>query len=91
MKLDKTLIRQMVMASHGDAIRELLLTENDIKTVTLVGHKGMTTREVADFYECSIQMATNTLKRLYFRGYLTRYEANDPTGGIYHFYKRAVI
>lgn len=82
-------IRQMIM-SDPEKVRELLLTNaarNAVMTVAQNGDAGVTAAEWARRFDDSIQSASQKLKSLWSKGYLTREEMVSPSGGIHHLYK----
>lgn len=82
-------IRQMIL-SNPEKVRELLLTDaalNIVMTVAQNGDAGVTAAEWARRFNDSIQSASQKLKNLWIKGYLTREEMDSPSGGIHHLYK----
>jgi predicted transcriptional regulator len=82
-------IRQMIL-SNPEKVRELLLTNaarNILMTVAQDGDAGVTAAEWVRRFDDSIQSASQKLKSLWGKGYLTREEMASPSGGIHHLYK----
>lgn len=70
-------------------VKRLMLTDHHVRIINSAG-KGITSSELADKFNISIQGASGVLTRLYRSGYLERANAGDPTGGNLYIYKARI-
>jgi predicted transcriptional regulator len=88
MKID---IRNFILDNISE-IKKMILTEKQMNLVQAVierdKYHGMKTSafDVSVETETSIQNASTRLKNLYDKGWLSRVEREDPSGGIYFAY-----
>ncbi len=61
--------------------RELSLSKRQVELVTYLKDKSVTSRDIADKCEICVQNASQQLNNLFRKGYLTREEIEDKTGG----------
>jgi len=86
-KQDEDFIRKMVLCDEGAFIRTLILTEDQVKLVFIVQRNGsLTSSELAQVKDISVQSAYARLNRLYLSGYLNMIERSAATGGYERIY-----
>jgi len=75
-------IEIMKMAFNNyEKLRELSISKRQFELVTLLEHVEITSRGVANHYSICVQNASQQLNNLFRKGYLTRVEIEDKTGG----------
>jgi len=74
-------IRVAAIKGNSKQIRDLLLNKNQMKILKLIGAGEMTSRELADHLDTSVQNANMKLEKLRKKGYLSREMGFDPSGG----------
>jgi len=75
-------IEIMRMAFNNYAkLRELSISKRQFELVSYLERTQATSRDVADMYNICVQNASQQLKNLFSKGYLTRVEIEDKTGG----------
>jgi predicted transcriptional regulator len=62
-------------------LRELSISKRQFELIQYLHGKKATSRDIADQYDICVQNASQQLKNLFSKGYLTREEINDKTGG----------
>jgi predicted transcriptional regulator len=77
----KATIRKQVLMGNTEDIRKLLLNVDQIALLSLIGNNTIKARGLADLHEISIQSASGRLSKLHTKGYLTRENVSDPSGG----------
>lgn len=91
MQHDKQLIQRFL--ESPDSIRNLVITNNQVAIVKHVrdcGLPNICARELAELKNISVQNASIQLSKLWLRGWLTRHQLTDETGGIYYRYSAAI-
>ena len=80
-------LRSLVLRDRS-AAKALILTPSLIKTVRMIQDtpKGITAREPSEMLGISVQGPSLRLNSLWKKGYLTREQENDTSGGIYYRY-----
>ena len=75
-------LRKLIF-SNLTLVKELLLTQNDLKIISFVsGKANATPSDVAKHESVSVNNASTKLKKLFEQGYLTRSESKSSSGGI---------
>lgn len=81
-------IRAACIGGMSDSIRSVLLTSHQLEVLTWVINIGTgTTSRLASHLGCSEPAASNALHTLYAKGYLSRNDRPDPTGGRFFVYE----
>jgi predicted transcriptional regulator len=83
-------IRRYILL-HPEAARELLLSKRQAAIILSAAVSPVTTSILAKRYDTSVQSAFSTLEKCRSKGYLTREQKDDPTGGKYFLYKACTI
>jgi DNA-binding CsgD family transcriptional regulator len=83
-------IRQLVVSMDPKYIKKLLLTRHQLKILNFIEDE-MTSAELAGLLSTSIQNASQHLRWLSQKGYLTCDDKVSKTGGYYHVYTRVVL
>lgn len=90
---DKKLMRLMV--DCPGVIRRIYLSESQLELFRLVRSAdeslGVTTNWISDYMDISIQSANGRLVELMNKGYLTRVNQGDPTGGKEYVYRSVAL
>lgn len=76
---------------HPEAARELMVSRRQAAIILSAAVHPVTTAIVAARYKTSVQSAFSTLETCRRKGYLTREQKDDPTGGKYFEYKACTI
>ena len=79
-------IRRYILL-HPEAARELLVSKRQAAIILSAAVSPVTTAIVARRYETSVESAFGTLEKCRAKGYLTREQQDDPTGGKFFLYK----
>lgn len=89
MKEDK--LRKIILSNHG-ALKHLILKDSQLPNLILIpfDDPGMTSSKFAFLLGVSVQNASQKLRILYGKGYLSREEVPSGTGGIEFVYKRRI-
>jgi predicted transcriptional regulator len=74
---------------HPQAARELIVSKRQAEIILSAGVSPVTTAIIAKRYDTSVQSAFSTLEKCRSKGYLTREQKDDPTGGKYYEYSQA--
>ena len=84
---EKTVMTHML--SIPDLIRKKQLSDAQINLVRYIQSKdlGLTTLRLSDYYEITTQAASTRLKALWLKGYLSRSNIGDDTGGTVYRYR----
>lgn len=83
-------IRQFFV-THPTQARDMLLSERQAHVVQAARLRPATSASVAKRYDCSVQAASSLLEKCRAKGYLTRTQKIDPTGGIYFEYSYCTL
>jgi predicted transcriptional regulator len=83
-------IRRYILL-HPETARELLLSKRQAAIVLSAAVSPVTTAIIAKRYDTSVQSAFATLEKCRSKGYLTREQKDDPTGGKFFLYKACAI
>jgi predicted transcriptional regulator len=83
-------IRRYILL-HPETARELLLSKRQAAIVLSAAVSPVTTAIIAKRYDTSVQSAFATLEKCRSKGYLTREQKDDPTGGKFFLYKACTI
>lgn len=62
-------------------LRELSISKRQFEIISRLNGKFATSRDISEHYDICVQNASQQLKNLFSKGYLTRVEIDDPTGG----------
>lgn len=62
-------------------LRELSISKRQFELISHLKRTQATSRDIADMYGICTQNASQQLKNLFSKGYLTRVEIEDKTGG----------
>ncbi len=81
------------MVQQPEVVRDLLLTENQLRTLEDVKYANMqmSSSTLADIQSISVPCASVKLRKLWSKGYLARRQQMDSTGGIYYAYTYCLI
>lgn len=82
-------IRVLIICRLDD-VKKLILSSRAVDIVSWIGDKEVTSSDLAEKYSISVASASAQLARLYLKGYVSRVETTDPTGGYLYAYKSAV-
>ena len=88
---DKKLMRLFI--NCPDYVRRVVITDNQIRIIKAIrnsGENSITTKMLSVMWGISLQSASAQLTKLWQRGYLTRCEIIDQTGGIIYRYKSII-
>lgn len=78
---------RLLMKTYPEFMRNIRLTEGEIKILDIVKSSNrITAPELAHAISVSLQNAGAKLKKLFDKGYLSREQEADPTGGIIYIY-----
>lgn len=78
----KSKIRREVMKGNSSIIKEILLSEEELKLVNYLTINGnTTTHDLTVLHNISSQNASSKLNKLYQKGYLNRRERTAASGG----------
>jgi predicted transcriptional regulator len=83
-------IRRYILL-HPETAREMMLSRRQAAIVLSAAVYPVTTAIIAKRYNTSVQSAFATLEKCRSKGYLTREQKDDPTGGKYFLYKPCVM
>jgi predicted transcriptional regulator len=83
-------IRRYILL-HPEAARELLVSKRQAAIILSAAVSPVTTAIIAKRYDTSVQSAFATLEKCRSKGYLTREQKDDPTGGKFFLYKACTI
>ena len=67
--------------NNYEKLRELSISKRQFKLIHHLNGLSATSRDVANHYDICVQNASQQLKNLFTKGYLTRVEIDDKTGG----------
>jgi len=67
--------------NNCEKLRELSISKRQFELISYLNGKSATSRTIADLYDICVQNASQQLKNLFSKGYLTRIEMEDKTGG----------
>lgn len=82
-----------LMMSDPEFMRSISLSDGEIKVIKLVGEfnhlvsQGMASIELSAALDKSLANASAKLKKLFTKGYLSRVQSDDPTGGVIYSYR----
>ena len=62
-------------------LRELSISKRQFEIISALNGKLATSRDISEHYDICVQNASQQLKNLHGKGYLTRTEIEDKTGG----------
>jgi len=62
-------------------LRELSISKRQFEIINALNGKFATSRDLSEHYDICVQNASQQLKNLFGKGYLTRVEIEDKTGG----------
>ncbi len=85
-RLSDDTIRSLIMERLAD-VKDLLLSPRAVEIVNWVKESEVTSSDLSKKYSISIANASSQLSRLYLKGYISRVEGVDPTGGSVFTYK----
>jgi len=86
MDIENEIRRQVIRGNSGD-IRDLLINSSQIGLLGGIGKGTITSKQLSDIIDVSIQNANGKLERLRKAGYLRRSNVGDPTGGDMYVYE----
>lgn len=87
MKMNENAIRSLILAPGAkEKIKQLMLTDNHVKTLELIGEKGITSAELSAHQKTYVQAASQLLNNIWRKGYLDRKELKSTSGGIEYKY-----
>lgn len=76
-----------ILMQHSDVIKRLMPTATQRRVFMAARvYGGVTSAKIAEKFNISLPNATAQLKALYDKGYLTRKDVGDPTGGSLYTY-----
>jgi len=78
-------VMKVLYRNHKE-VRDLSLSKRQVDLITHLKCNSATSRDIADKYDICVQNASQQLKNLYGKGYLTRVEIDDKTGGYLYEY-----
>lgn len=79
-----------LMIERLDDIKKLLLSPRAVDIVRLAKSSEITSSDLANKYSISVANASAQLNKLYLKGYLSRVESIETTGGIMFTYKACI-
>lgn len=85
-RLSDDAIRSLIIERLAD-VKDLLLSPRAVEIVNWVKGSEVTSSDLAKKYSISVANASSQLNRLHMKGYISRVEASDPTGGSVYIYK----
>lgn len=79
--MDSNIEIMKVAFNNYEKLRELSISKRQFKLISYLNKKTATSRGIAEHYGICVQNASQQLKNLFTKGYLTRVEIEDKTGG----------
>jgi predicted transcriptional regulator len=79
-RLSEIVLRRLIYSNYVK-LKELSLSKRQVELITYLKDGKATSRDIADKYEICVQNASQQLNNLFRKGYLTRIEVEDKTGG----------
>jgi predicted DNA-binding transcriptional regulator len=66
---------------NSKEVKELSLSKRQVELIGYLKFSKATSRDIADKYDICVQNSSQQLNNLFRKGYLTRVEIEDKTGG----------
>ena len=80
-------LARIMMVEHAEQMRKLSLTDSEVALIrTIESQATVTGSQIANWKSITAANASAKLKRLYDKGYLSRDQKTDPSGGLFYEY-----
>ena len=79
--MNKDIELMKVSFNNYAKLRALSISKRQFEIISTLNGKFATSRDISEYYDICVQNASQQLKNLFSKGYLTRTEIEDKTGG----------